>query len=76
MENQNVVMTDDQLEDSYRITTCIRNAHVLVENLDVPDSCAINIHRLTDDEQRIKKAFDEKDWVTFICELIEHGYLQ
>lgn len=65
-----------ELEDEYRITVSIDKVHVLVENLSVPDSCAINIYKLERDEDgNIVKAYDKKDWNAFICGLIEAGYL-
>lgn len=65
-----------QMEDEYGIAISIDKATVLVENLSVPDSCAINIYDLKDDEDgTIKKAFDKQEWKQFIIGLIETGYL-
>lgn len=65
-----------QMEDEYKITISVDKVHVLVENLSVPDSCALNIHKFKDNEDgTIKQAYDKQDWNEFICELIACGYL-
>lgn len=63
-----------QMEDEYKIT--IEGEMVIVENISVPDKCAININNFEDNEDgTIREAFNDKDWNLFICELIEVGYL-
>jgi hypothetical protein len=69
-------LKNNELEDKYRITISVDEVHLLVENVSVPNSCAINIFKFQDNEDgTIKKAFDEKNWNQFICELIDTGYL-
>lgn len=65
-----------EMEDDYTIEIHSLN-NVEVNNVSVPERAIVNIQECKEisDEYPIYESFKHQDWETFICRLIEYGYL-
>lgn len=71
-------MTEIQvkMEKEYKIIIASDGHQVRVENISVPNSCSLNITHFQElEDKTVFNYYNEADWKSFICALIEYGLL-